>query len=152
MERLKKGTFKTLTPEQQKAHIHELVKQWRQRNQEKVKKTNSYFAKKYRETKPWKSVCKFCGATFPSHRENSNKICPECMAELKHRVEMRKKAIILRRDARKTINAMVLALRQAGCKQKEIAEKLNISQSGVSQILIRKHGIRKVAKVKRNRK
>lgn len=135
-KRLARGSFKQMTPEQQRAHILMLGARYRKNNRKKLQERNRYYHKLYMETKPYLCVCKVCGKEFNAPSPNYRR-CEECRAipsaaEL-HRAKMREK---------NAINAKILELARTGVKQMEISRITGICQPAISQLCIR-NGIRR---------
>lgn len=138
-KRLARGSFKQMTPEQQRAHILMLGARYRKRHRKELQEQNRYYRELYKETKPAQCICTKCGKEFNAPRP-CYKHCDECRAipsaaEL-HRAKMRKK---------NAIKAKILELARAGVPQKEISRITGRGQAAISQLCIR-NGIRRQPK------
>ena len=135
-KRIAWGSFKNMTPDEQRAHLSMLCVRYRKNNPKKVQERNRYFYKLYKETKPFKCVCKLCGREFNAPSVNYRR-CDECRAipsaAALHRAKMREK---------NAIKAKILKLARAGVTQMEISRITGSRQNAISQLCIR-HGIRR---------
>lgn len=80
MKRLKYGSLKQMTPEEQRKHKRELQKEWRANNKGLVSRRNHYWYERYKERKPFVATCIYCGKQFNATRKYY-KTCPECADE-----------------------------------------------------------------------
>ena len=142
MERLKYGTGKLMTDEQKRIHKREIQKRWRSAHKDFVKAQNKHFSELYAITKPYECFCAVCGKKFKASR-NSVKKCPDCVAERKRLIEMRNRASVLKKEARKEEYSRIVRMYRQGVKQQAIADVLGRSQSGISAI-IRKMNKRRI--------
>lgn len=132
--RLKYGATKDMTREEYLVYRRSLQKRWRRNHPDWVKTNNKYWAQLYRETKPFKCICKICGAEFMASR-SERKRCPKCRVEKAYISEMRKKTIVLKREERRAEYQQIVRMYKQGVKQQTIADTLGRSQSGISAIL-----------------
>lgn len=132
--RLKYGATKDMTREEYLVYRRNLQKRWRHNHPDWVKANNKHWAQVYHETKPFKCICKICGAEFMASR-SERKRCSKCCAEKAYVAEVRKKTIMLKREERKAEYKLVLEMYKDGHTQEIIAETLGRSQSGISAIL-----------------
>ena len=144
MKRLKPGELRDMSPEDRRAHIKELQKQWRDRNHEKLREQNHKWSLYYQKYRPFKCICHICGKEFGAPR-NYFVTCSDCIrARIDHNKSLRA-AIILRQEAKVKRNKEIIRLRKKGLLQSEIAAKVGIGQAGVSYVL-RSHGYRTLEK------
>lgn len=136
MKRLKYGATKFMSEEEYKQYKRDLSKRWRDNNPDKIRAQNKYYSELYAKTKPFQCVCVRCGKTFGASR-NTVKTCPECREEMRKLVDMRRKAIVLKREAKQAEYQQIARMYRQGVKQQMIAGILGRSQSGVSVILRR---------------
>jgi hypothetical protein len=141
MGRLPYGTFKTLTPEQQREHMRALSKNAREKNRDKINAYNKTFFDRWKIEKPFVCTCKYCGSKFNAPR-NNRYMCPHCHEE-KHRIAELKRIIIkLRRDFKKNRTLMIINLAKQGMSQREISKTVQVDQRTVSAICLKK-GLRR---------
>ena len=150
MDRIPYGSGKNYTPEEWKNHIHQLQRNWRQKNPEKVKASNHKWALFYVQTKPFNCVCKFCGKPFKASRKYFIK-CAECIQKSHENNIQRKADIRERKEAKKQKTQEIISLYQQGKTQLQISELFGVSQRAISGVLIR-NGIRKNKLTSRARK
>ena len=135
MKRIPYGTLKDLTPEERLQHKHQLQKNWRTKNKEKVKAYNHKMYLYHKEQKPFIAVCAICNNAFNATRDYYQ-TCPKCIKERHNNyvafVEKRKSSA----KKREILYKKVLDLRAKGWTQMDIANKLNIAQSRVSYICV----------------
>lgn len=136
MTRLAYGATKTMTPDEYKQYKRDLQKRWRHNHPDRVRAENRYYSKLYSQTKPFQCVCVRCGKTFGASR-NTVKTCPECREEMRKLIDMRRKAIVLKREEKQAEYQQIARMYRQGVKQQVIADTLGRSQSGVSVILRR---------------
>lgn len=142
MKRLAYGATKTMTPDEYKQYKRALQKRWRHNHPDRVRAENRYYSKLYSQTKPFQCVCVRCGKTFGASR-NTVKTCPECREEMRKLVDMRRKAIVLKREEKQAEYQQIMVMRRMGIKQQIIADVLGRSQSGISVILRRLKRLKK---------
>lgn len=140
MTRLPYGTFRTLTPEQQREHTRKCRRAYHAANREKLNARNKAFIEKWKITKPFVVQCQWCGEDFNACRR-CIKVCPKCHQKAHEHAESIKMGLISRRNAKIYLKASVVELHRKGLLQREIARELNISQRNVSNYLL-KMGIR----------
>lgn len=149
MERLKRGTFKLLTPEQQREHTHVLAARYRANHRELLRKKYKDWHKKRMKTNPCVCVCRTCGQTFNAPR-SCYKLCDNCQKQVHIVAENKRQTLEQKRaDYRKMIQE-ILELAQQGVRQEDIAQKYDYSQVGISAIC-RKYGIRRQPYHKRDK-
>lgn len=136
MSRLPYGTFKDLTPEQQKEHSRELSKRFRDNNRERINAKNKEYFDEWKETKPFLCTCKRCNSLFSAPRKTT-RVCPNCHKIDSDRVFARQMERINRKRWKTEIMYRVLDLRNQGLLQKEIGEQLGLSQRTVCNILLK---------------
>ena len=136
MTRLAYGATKTMTPDEYKQYKRDLQKRWQHNHPDRVRAENRYYSKLYSQTKPFQCVCVRCGKTFGASR-NTVKTCPECREEMRKLIDMRRKAIVLKREEKQAEYQQIARMYRQGVKQQVIADTLGRSQSGVSVILRR---------------
>ena len=141
-KRLKRGEFIAMTPEQKKEHLRILRKRYRDSHKEKIHRDNLHFYQVYKRFKPHRCICVKCGKPFDAPR-CYYKLCDDC--KNKDWGQVRKNAILAKRQARKERIELVLKLGKNGVPQQEIAEKTGYTQRAVSSIMIR-NGMRREAK------
>ena len=134
MKRLKKGAYKAMSPEAQKARKHALQKAWRDRHPERIKEINHKWAVYYQRTRPFKCICQSCGKEFGAPR-NYFVTCQDCVRMHKEIANARRKAREARIEAKTKRNAEIIRLHKKGLLQREIAQKVGICQCGVSYVL-----------------
>lgn len=127
-ERLKRGDFKKMTPEQQTEWKHYLQKRWRDNHKDKMHAENKKWFEHYKTVKPYICVCKRCGAEFNSPRPYY-KLCGKCPTL----TELRKNQIRERWEQRRQNILEALELRNQGLTQEKIAKRFNTSQENISR-------------------
>lgn len=139
-KRLRHGEFIAMTPEQKKEHMRILRKRYRNSHKEKLHRDNLYWYQVYKKVKPHQCICVKCGQSFNAPRWYF-KLCDNC----KNRDwgQVRKKAILAKRQERKKRIELVLKLAKKGLYEREIAEQTGYSQAGVSSVLRRNNMRRK---------
>lgn len=147
MERLPYGTFKTLTPEEQKAHMKELRKRDREKNREKRNAYNKTFFDRWKIEKPFICTCKYCGSQFNAPR-NNRYVCPECHAKRHNAAEFKRFVLETERNAKKNRNLIILQLAEKGLTHKEIAKTVQVAPRVVSAVCVKK-GLRRKEYVSR---
>ena len=150
-KRLKRGEFKRMSLQEQRAWRCVLNARWRKRHPETVRAKNSYYAKKYLAEKPYDCMCVKCGATFNAYRR-SFKWCPNCIEKLHKNARNRRMREQEKRDLRKDMYAKVVKLSKTKMTQAEIAKIVGITQRGVSAIMMRNKIYRKPNKNRLTRK
>lgn len=140
MGRLLYGTFKNLTPEQQREHLRQLAKRFRTRHREQLNARNARYMRLWMKTKPFIVQCKYCGNDFNAPRRDRH-VCPNCHQKWHDHAQQLKNDLIARRNAKSQLMDKVVELRKKGLLQAEIAYQLNLSQKTVSNYLL-KMGIR----------
>lgn len=139
--RLKPGEYIAMSPEEKKEHDRMLQRRWRHKHSDWVKTSNKKWADHYKETKPFKCVCKKCGCDFYKPR-NCYKICPDCWIKIHAHAELIRNTKIKKQNAKNELVADIIQMRRKGLSQAEIAKKIGRTQSGVS-VILRSFGIRK---------
>jgi DNA-directed RNA polymerase specialized sigma subunit len=137
MTRLPYGTFKDLSPEEKRKHRNYLHRKWARKNSEYLNAKNKRYFDMWRKTKPFTVQCKYCGADFNAPRRTT-KMCPNCHQKAHDHIMAIKSARVERMIARQDLEQKVLELANTGVLQKEIADKLNISQRVVSYICVKR--------------
>lgn len=79
-KRITYGSYKNMTPEEQRAHRLKLAARWRANNRKKISEKNHYFWEKRKELKPAICVCKVCGQEFNAPRRVGYTRCDKCKA------------------------------------------------------------------------
>lgn len=144
MKRLKPGELQAMSPENRKAHMKVLQKQWRDRNHEKIREQNHKWSLYYQKYRPFKCICHLCGKEFGAPRKYFV-TCSDCIrARINHNKSLQE-AIIARQKAKIKRNKEIIQLRKKGLLQSEIAARVGIGQAGVSYVL-RSHGYRTLEK------
>lgn len=135
-KRLTYGSFKNMTPDEQRAHMLMMRARYRAKNRNKIRAEQRYYKKLYMETKPYLCVCTKCGQEFNAHRSDCKR-CEQCRSipskSALHREKVR---------ARKEIWAHIIELSRMGMQYKEISKITGYSQHGISLICIR-NGVRR---------
>ncbi len=144
-KRIKRGSFKNMTPDEQRAHRLMLQRRWRANNRDKLRAHNHYYWELYKKTKPTLCVCQKCGKEFYAPRKNYCKRCDDCRAlaaqvAAQNREKVQAQAI--RAQEKRAIRAKILKLARAGVKQIEISRLTGYPQSSVATVCIR-NGIRR---------
>lgn len=135
-QRLKKGEYIAMSPEERLAHKHFLQKRWRENHPDWVKKSNKYWNDVYNDKKPYTCICKYCGEEFGARRAYYKK-CPKCI-QLSHDNQKQKKQEHNERlEKRKIFIDTVIGLYEAGATQQYIADMFHRTQSGIAAILRR---------------
>jgi DNA-binding MarR family transcriptional regulator len=150
MKRLKRGEFIAMTPEQQKEHKAMLQIRWRKKNPDKVKQMNHKWALYYWYNKPFKCICQKCGKEFGAARKYFV-TCQECIQARIAKNKAIRDLAIAKAKAKAERNKEIIRLHKKGLLQREIAERVDIDQAGVSYVL-RKNGYRTQEQRKRTRK
>lgn len=133
MKRLPYGTFKTLTPEEQKEHKRKLASRWRKKNRQKFNSYNQKYYDLWKKTLPFECVCQTCGKTFNACRKNRF-MCPDCHELRKKRYENKRMQSQQNTQNRLKLENKVIELYNSGVLQKDIARKFNTTQSAISYI------------------
>lgn len=141
MTRLPYGTFRTLTPEQQRDHLRMLAKRARDKNRDKINAYNKTFFDKWKIEKPFVCTCKHCGAKFNAPR-NNRYMCPQCHAEQHRIAEMKRLIIKAGRYLKENRDRMIIYLAKKGMPQKEISKIVQVDQRTISAICLKK-GLRR---------
>lgn len=137
MKRIPYGTFKDLSPEEQLAHKRELSRRFRTKHRDALNARNKKYFERWKIEKPFVVVCARCGQTFNAPR-NNRYVCPDCHAKDHDRAFAIKSARVQRMSDRQDLEQKVLELAITGMLQKEIADKLNLSQRVVSYICVKR--------------
>lgn len=135
-KRLPWGQTRNMSEEEYRQYKRALQKRWRHNHPDRVRAENRYYSKLYSQTKPFQCVCVKCGKTFGASR-NTVKTCPKCREVMRHLVDMRRKAIVLKREEKQAEYQQIARMYRQGVKQQVIAGILGRSQSGISVILRR---------------
>lgn len=150
MKRIPYGTFKNLTPEQQREHLRQLAKRFRTRHREQLNARNARYMRLWIKTKPFIVQCRYCGNDFNAPRRDRH-VCPNCHQKWHEHAQQLKNDLIARRNAKSQLMDKVVELRKKGLLQAEIAYELNLSQKTVSNYLV-KMGYRTMPEYHRRRK
>ena len=137
MERLAYGAFDKMTPEQQKEHKRALQRKWRAENKDVISRRNHMWYLRYKTTKPFVATCMFCGKSFNATR-SYYKTCPECTDSKHTNFIIRTKECEARSAQRNIKYNEVEKLHKQGFTQRQIADALSITQSGVSYIITKR--------------
>lgn len=135
MERLKYGSFKTMTKEEQRQHKRELDRNWRHSHPEWVKEQNEFYYELRKKNKPFVCTCKYCGSEFNANQKD-RKICPECRNR-PPRAEVLRKELSARRVARINKYKEMEKLYKSGLTISRIARKYGTSYSYIRYCLDR---------------
>lgn len=145
-KRLKRGEYIAMSPEEKILHNRLLHRRWRHKHPDWVKASNKKWSEIYKETEPFKCICKKCGGDFYKSR-NSYKICPDCWVKIHaHNQSIRDAKIAKRENKQKRIKEIIQMFTK-GVTQTEIAKMLGCTQSGISALL-RRNGIKKLTRQK----
>ena len=136
-KRLKRGEYIAMSPEEKILHNRLLQRRWRHKHPDWVKASNKKWSEIYKETEPFKCVCKKCGGDFYKSR-NSYKICPDCLAKIHaHNQSIRDAKIAKRRNKQKRtkeIIQMFFGIGQQEMTLEEIGDKFGLTRERVRQI------------------
>lgn len=127
-KRIPYGSSKNMTPEERLEHKKFLAKRWRDSHKDWVKSDNLYWYLYYKETKPYKCICKRCGQEFDSPRPYY-KVCGKCPTK----TSIIKKEIQMRKDNRKMIAEQAVNMYKTGLySQTQVAEFFGTYQRQIS--------------------
>lgn len=147
-KRMARGSFKQMTPEQQRAHLSMLAARYREKNREKLRERNRIYWATYKQNATrCACVCKICGKEFKAVR--ILKRCAECRAMPTQKTE-RPADIHNQQNQRRTQWDKILELARTGMLQKEISKITGVKQEAISQLCIR-NGIRRKPKTTRRK-
>ena len=131
--RLRKGEFLAMTPEKQIEHRKMLQRRWRKNNKDIVKARNHRYYLKYKKTKPYIAVCKYCGQEFNATR-SYYKICPDCMCKPK-KIALEKIAIQNRKAKKEEMKKEIRDWYSVGMTQMALAQYYGVTQTTISKWL-----------------
>lgn len=134
MTRLPYGTFKTLTPEERKAHLRELSKKSRLKRREKLHEENRRYHELWKITKPFECICIKCGNKFNACKYN-RKVCPDCHTKARNNRINMLAARAVRVAAQKAKVAKIPELRKDGLTHAQISSTLGVSIATVGRYL-----------------
>lgn len=79
-KRIAYGSFKNMTPEQQREHRLMLGARYRAKNRDKLREQNRQMWAQRKASKPVCLICKVCGKEFNAPRRIGYTRCDECRA------------------------------------------------------------------------
>lgn len=150
MTRLPYGTFKTLTPEQQREHMRMLQKRTRDKNRKKINERNKEYFERWKIEKPFICTCKWCGKQFNAPR-NNRYVCPDCHHKKSMSTLEKRAGVYMKRTMKAYRDKQVLKLARQKWPQEYIAKEFGISQRLVSAICLR-NGLRRNEYISRIKK
>ena len=144
MERLKHGTFKLMTLEQQIQHRRDLHNNWASKHRDFLRKKYKKYYESWKINKPFECVCIKCGANFNAPRK-LYKLCDKCKENVHLQAQKTRNALEKKRAEYRQKIQQILKMGEKGIAQQKIAEKFGYTQCAISWIL-RKYGIHRQQK------
>lgn len=135
MNRLPYGAYQTMTEEEKRKHRRELCAHYRAEHRKELNAKNKKFIELWKRTKPFVIPCTLCGNPFNAVRRD-RRVCPDCHSKAHERAQAIKDKLQARRTAKTNLRASVVSLHKNGYLQRDIAQKLGISQRSASHILV----------------
>lgn len=136
-QRLKKGEWIAMSPEDKLKWKRFLQRRWRQNHPETVKQSNKHWAEFYKKVKPHLIACRGCGTKFYAARKNRH-LCDSCLENRHQRQIVLKQELKERKKAREKFLKDITKMWESGIPQTQIAKKYGRTQSGISALLRRK--------------
>lgn len=79
-KRIAYGSYKQMTPEQQREHRRMLNARYRANNRDRLREQNRIQWERCKQCKPFSLICKKCGQSFDAPRRIGYTRCEKCRA------------------------------------------------------------------------